>query len=420
MAGDIQARSLGARFWRLCAASATTNLGDGLRLAALPLLASEVTNDPGLIAGATTAAMLPWLVWSLPFGLFIDRADRRRTIVTANLLRVVVAVGLVGAITTGHASIWVVYLAAFLLGTAEVLADTAAQTLVPSIVSPQHLERANGRLYTVDVAGNNFIGPPLGAWLFAIAVVAPFGVSIPILLVGAALVASIRGDYRPEARPESQTLWSALGEGIKWMWARPLFRTLAVLACVTNFALASVSALLVVVAEESLGYGPVGYGILLVALAAGSMVGGLLVERVTQRVHLSRVVLLGVLAFAVSLPVVAISRFGALTAVALVCVGTAVMFLNVVTVTLRQSAVPESLLGRVTSVYRVVSLGSVPAGAALSGALASAFGLPTPFWAGGAVMVGVAVIVARVVTRDAVDAARHGAEATSETPAAKN
>lgn len=403
----MQERLPGA-FWRLFAGSALTNVGDGLRLAALPLLAREVTSDPALVAGAASAAMAPWMLFSLPFGVIIDRADRKRLIVCGNVLRVAVVTWLGVMIVTGGASILVVYTAAFLLGVAEVMVDTSSQAMVPDVVQPALLERANGRLYTVDTISSNFIGPALGGFLFGLAMAWPFFGSAPLLLFAALFVGSIRGDYRPDRDDEERSWKREIAEGISWLWARPLFRALAVVASVTNFFLAAVTGLLVVVAQDRLGQGPLGFATLLMAMAAGSAFGGLIVERVTRRIHLSKVILVGMVSFAVCLSVVGTSRYPVLTGVALFCIGITVMLLNVVTVTLRQSVVPAGLLGRVTSVYRVVALGSIPVGSAVSGIVASALGIPAPFLIGGLSLIVLALLTSRTVTQDAVDAARNG------------
>jgi MFS family permease len=407
-AAVASAQRLDGNFWRLFTGAGLTNIGDGLRLAALPLLAREVTSDPALVAGAASAAMAPWLLFSLPFGVVIDRANRKHTIVVANLLRAVGVLWLGLAIVTGTASIPVVYAAAFLLGMAEVLVDTASQAIVPSLVQPALLERANGRLYTADIVGSTFIGPPLGGFLFGIAAAVPFFGSIPLMLLAAVLVGSIKGSYRPDRTGLSTGPWRELKDGIVWLWVRPLFRLLAAVAGVTNFFLAAVTALLVVLARDHLGLGAFGFSTLLMVLAAGSVFGGLFVERVAERVHLSRVILLGLSSFACCLAVVGLSRNAVLTAGALFCIGIAVMLLNVVTVTLRQSVVPEGLLGRVTSVYRMVALGSIPAGAAVSGIVASVWGISAPFVLGALCLLALAGVTSRTVTRDVVDAARSG------------
>jgi MFS family permease len=137
---------LGLNFQKLWMASAVSNLGDGLRLAALPLLAATLTRDPGLVAGLTVMLWLPWLLLALVAGAVVDQVDRRRLMAAAQGLRMMVVALLGVAVWMGWAGLPLLYAVAFLLGTAETLFDTASQAIIPSVVAPPQLERANARL----------------------------------------------------------------------------------------------------------------------------------------------------------------------------------------------------------------------------------------------------------------------------------
>jgi MFS family permease len=199
-----KATRLGSNFWKLWSASVSANLGDGLAVIAYPWLASAITRDGfklGLIALATR---LPWLLFSLPAGVLTDRLDRRRVIVTMDLARAVITFGVAAmvvaagdAIEAGNRSadhlFWVLVGAAFLYGSAEVLRDNTAQTILPAIVSRDSLERANGRLWSAEMVMNSFAGPPLAGVLIALALSVPFFVHGGTLLVAAALMLLIAG-----------------------------------------------------------------------------------------------------------------------------------------------------------------------------------------------------------------------------------
>lgn len=145
----------GNRNYRLLfSASATSNLADGIALVAIPWLATLFTRDPVLVAAVATAGRLPWLLFALPAGVWTDRADRRQLMVRADLARVALALCLVGLILSapplplaedaGLTPVLALACLAFLLGTAEVVRDNAAQTVLPSLVRPDDLEDANG------------------------------------------------------------------------------------------------------------------------------------------------------------------------------------------------------------------------------------------------------------------------------------
>ena len=189
-------RPLGPRYRTLFAASTISNLGDGIGLVAYPWLASAVTRDPLLVSLIIVAQRLPWLVFSLPAGVIADRFERRRIMVAANTARAVltgiVAVsvlaigdrlpgpdeleGLEDTLDTNVTGYVVVLVATLLLGIAEVLYDNTAQTIMPSLVDEDQLEKANGRLWSTEQVMNTLAGPALGAALLVVSFALPFGV----------------------------------------------------------------------------------------------------------------------------------------------------------------------------------------------------------------------------------------------------
>ena len=188
---------LGSRYWRLWSASVVSNLGDGIDAAALPLLAATLTRDPRLVAGMAVAFTLPWLLFALPAGAIVDRLDRRKVMYRVNVVRAALVAVIALSVVTDTASIWLLYVLAFSLGSCETLFDNAAQSIMPSIVATPQLERANGRLYAGEVVTNVFVGPPIGGILFAVAASVPFWLDSASFLVAALLVATIAGSFRP-------------------------------------------------------------------------------------------------------------------------------------------------------------------------------------------------------------------------------
>ncbi len=135
--GDAVApRRLGRDFRWLLASSWTSNLGDGIALAAAPLLIASLTSSPILVAAGAMMQFLPWLLFGLLAGAVADHHDRRRLVMLANGLRAVIVLVLVGFLVSGFASVWLVLIVSFLYGTAEVFADSAGSTLLPMLVAP--------------------------------------------------------------------------------------------------------------------------------------------------------------------------------------------------------------------------------------------------------------------------------------------
>jgi MFS family permease len=170
---------LPANYWRLLGASAASNLADGVFIIIVPLLAVRLTDSPLLIAGLAIAGRLPWLFFVLIAGALADRLDRRATMRNVQVFRAAVLVGLTALAVVDGLSLPILYVVALALGIAETLFDTAAQSILPSIVDKEQLASANGRLYGVELVMNQFVGPPLGGLVI--------GLSVPLALGGGAV-----------------------------------------------------------------------------------------------------------------------------------------------------------------------------------------------------------------------------------------
>jgi len=129
--------TLGPRFRRLWTASATSNLGDGLFMTAVPLLAASLTRDPLLVSGVTASLFLPWLFFALPGGALVDRMDRRIAMARTGWFRTLVLGALTFTVGLDVVNIWIVYLAVFLLGSAETVYESAARAMLPAVVTPR-------------------------------------------------------------------------------------------------------------------------------------------------------------------------------------------------------------------------------------------------------------------------------------------
>src|SRR4051812_46111821 len=165
---------MGTSFRWLVGSSWTSNLGDGIGLAAGPLLIASQTSDPFLVAMAGLLQRLPWLLFGLYAGVLADRVDRRLLVVAVDLTPAAVLAVLTGTLVTGHVTGTVVLVAMFLLGTAEVFADPTTGTLLPMVVAKPDLGIGNARLMAGALTMNNLVGPAVGAVLFAAGMAWPF------------------------------------------------------------------------------------------------------------------------------------------------------------------------------------------------------------------------------------------------------
>ena len=373
--------SLGRTYAKVWAASGFANLADGVFQVALPLLAVQLTRSPLLVAGVSLAARIPWLLLSLVAGALADRLDRRQTMVRVNLARTVLLGGLALAVATGVATLPLVYAVALLLGVAETLFDTSAQSLLPAVVGRDDLSLANSRLYAVELVANMFVGPPLGGLLAALALATALAVPAVAYLAGAACLALIAGSFRPVRQGPPTRLRDDIAEGVRFVWRHPVLRPLAFMLGVENLAFTAYYSVFVlfVVAPGPMGLSEAGFGVLFASLGVGALLGTWLAVPVERRLGRARALALSVVLGGASLlvPVVTISpvAVGASLAVG----GLQMVLWNVVTVSLRQRITPDHLLGRMNACYRLVGWGTMPLGALLGGLVAETLGLRTLF-----------------------------------------
>ena len=373
-------------YWRLFTSSTISNLGDGVVVAAAPLLAISLTDDSRLIASISFAAMLPWLVLSLPAGVYLDRHDRQKIMYRANLVRgIIFALIAIGA-ATKSINIYLLIIATAIAGVCELFFDMSSQAILPAIVDQESLEVANSRLYISQIISNGFIGLPFGAWIFVIAIGAPFGINAIALILAGLLIRSIRIDLEPKAETPTNSFGADLKEGLAWLWKHDLLRTLAIMLGIANMCGMFAQAVFVKLARDELGLGARGFGILLAAISVGSILGGLIGERVSKKLGATAAIILSYIVFAVSdvVPGVIPKIWSvALSGIIMAIAGTT---WNVITVSMRQRLIPAELFGRVNSVYRFIGTGSTAFGAIIGGQIAYSFGLRATYLASGAVL----------------------------------
>ena len=384
-APDTSARKLGARYWRLFGAASLSSLADGTLKVALPLLARSYTDAPLAIAGVGFAAMLPWLLFSLPAGAIVDRSDRRTVLLAANLVRAVILVlaTILAVIEVG--SIALIYAVAFGAGVAETFYATAAQAIVPQLVDRAQLDRANALQQIADQATNQFAGPALGGLLAGVGVGLALGGPAVVWAAAAAMLVTLTGRFitRREHPVHTAPLRSDIAIGLRFLARSVALRSVCVCVAITNFAGAAATAVFVVYAVghgSVLGLSPGGFGLLMAASAIGSLLGSLVIRPATD--VLGHRILFGINALtqAMQILVPVLTRNVVAIGAAYALSGLGVALWNVGTVTMRQRIVPERLLGRVISTHRLIAWGSLALGALAGGLVAQVAGLVTLFW----------------------------------------
>jgi MFS family permease len=397
---------VGRNFWRLLGASGASNLADGIFFIALPLVAIRFTDSPVLIAGIAVVSRLPWLLFVLVAGALADRLDRRITMRNVQIGRVVIAGGLALMAATGTLSLPVLYVSSFVLGMLETLFDTAAQSMLPSIVAKDDLNRANSRLYAVELTMNQFVGPPLGGIVVAIAAPLALGGSALGYALAAIGLALIVGDFRPQRSGPPTSMLTDIRAGLTYLLGHRLLRTLAFMVGVMNFSSSACFAVFVLfaIAPGPMGLDEAGFGVLMTTMALGSLGGTWLIGRIDRRLGPSAILFLSVIAVAIATAVPGLTPNVWLVGLSFAVAGVSIVMWNVVTVSLRQRIVPDELLGRVNAGYRLLAWGTQPLGAIAGGFIAEFFGLQAVFLVG-AVVAGSLVLLRVIVTDEAIAAA---------------
>lgn len=394
---------LPVNYWRLFGASAISNLADGVFMIILPLLAVRITDSPLLIAGLGVAGRLPWLVFVLFAGALADRLDRRITMRNVQLIRAAVFVGLTALAVMDLLSLPLLYVVALGLGVAETLFDTAAQSIMPSIVDRDQLSNANGKLYGVELVMNQFVGPPLGGLLIGLSVPLALGGSAGGYLLAAVGLTLIVGRFKPERSGPKTRITADIAEGFRYLWNHRLLRTLAIMVGVLNFTATAVMAVFVLyaVAPGPMGLSEPQFGLFMTTFALGSVTGSFVAARLERRFGRVPLLFVSVLVLSLGLSVPAFTTNPFVIGGGFVLSGLFVVVWNIITVSLRQRIVPDHLLGRLNSAYRLFAWGTQPLGALLGGVIAELIGLRALFLV--AAMISVSLLLARaVVTEDRI------------------
>jgi MFS family permease len=365
--------------WQL-ASSWAGQLGDGIALAAGPLLVASQTRSPALIAAAAIVQRLPTLLLGLYAGALADRVDRRRMVLVANLLRFVVLTALVGAIVTETVTIGLLLVVLFLVGTAELFADTGWRAVLPMLVARADLGLGNARLMSGFLVGNQLVGPAVGASLFALGSAVPFGVQAGALLLAAGLFTRVRLPRGDQPSRPDQHIGHDILDGLRWIWGNAPVRTLTLVILIFNVTWGAPWGVLVYWAQERVGLGDVGFGLLTTASAVGGIVSVLGYGWLEARVPLARLMKACLALEVLTHAALALTTVPWVAMVVMVVFGGYAFVWGSLSSAVRQRATPNEYQGRVGSVYWLGLIVGLLVGQFLGGLIADRFGAAAPFW----------------------------------------
>ncbi|WP_169737512.1 MFS transporter [Haematomicrobium sanguinis] len=376
----ILPHNLGPQFGRLWGSAIASNLGDGIMIAAGPLIVAAVTNNNPLLVGLAAAIQrIPWLIFGLFAGVVSDRINRKTIIIAMAAVRVLVLSYLAVTILTGTVNVPILMSVLFLVGTAETFGDTANSAVLPSIVPKSALGTANSRIFGTAMLLNQLAGPVLGGFLFLAGMAFPVGIQALCLVIAIAFIARIRLPGH-EPRTAKTGIHHDLKEGIVWIWHHPPVRTLILLITVFNLSFGASFGMLVLYAQEWLGIGEAGYAILLAISAAGGFVGSLIFPALERRFSYAFLLRTGLIIETFMHLILVLTRSPIVAGAILFLFGIHAIVWGSTSATIRQRAVPLKLMGRVSSVHMIGVTGTLAIGQIMGGWFAGIGNITTPYY----------------------------------------
>lgn len=342
---------------------------------AFPLLILALTHAPlqAGIAGALRA--LPYLVLSLPAGALVDRWNRKRVMILCDSGRALAMGSIPLALVLGHLTIVHVYLVALIEGTAFVFFNLAEVSCLPRVVSSAQLPTAIARNETTTNIGY-LLGPALGGLLYGLGRMVPFLVDALSYLASVLSLRWIRTEFQEVRSTSSSRIWEDIREGVVWLWQQPVLRFLAFLTAAGNLADFGVGLTVIILARQQ-HISAVGIGLMIACGGIGGIVGSLLANMVQQH-HTLRQTMVGAhWVWGLLLCCIALASNPLVIGGLLGLIEVVVSISLVAQYSYRMATIPDSLRGRVTSVYRLLVFAGQPLGLTLAGVLAQVL-LPGP------------------------------------------
>ncbi|MFE7546870.1 MFS transporter [Streptomyces gardneri] len=408
MTSDV--RKLPTGFGRLWTAQTMSSLGDGVRHAALPLLALTLTRDPMALAVVTAAGTLPWLLFGILGGALVDRWDRRRTMWVTDAARAALLAIPAAAAALDMLSIPLLAAVAFLLGLGGLFFDTAATAYLPDLLGrdPALLERANSRLRGTQTAASGFAGPPAGSALLALGRAVPLLADAVSFAVSALLVRSLPAVPRPVPKARESLLRQARA-GASYVFRDRLLLGLALRPAVGNIAFVAMETVLALFAHDRLDIGTFGFGLLLTAEATGGLLGAAIASFLGRKLGTGAALTCTAAVEGLAILGLAAAPNPYVAGLALALCGAGVGATMVLAPSLRQTVVPAHLMGRVTSTSRMLGMCAAPFGAFLGGWLATAYDVRTPLYAAAGLLLTMTAVTSTMTSNRRVEAALRAA-----------
>ena len=371
MAKTAKREPLGRAFNQLWSATLASHVADGLFKTAVPLLAASLTKDPVTISILGALAMLPWLFFAIPIGTLVDRVDRRKAMAWATSIRLFGSAILAITIVNGSINIPILYVLVFVIGAAEVLYDTTAQALIPSMLKPELLERANSRLQIGATMVSEMVAAPFSGILYVLAIGLPFVSGSAGIALALILVLLIPGTYRKIVSTEFEEVkTSAIADmkfGIKYLYEHKNLLKLVLFTTSVGFFFSSTGSTQVLFLLQEMHVPESLFGFLMLSGALGNILGSVFAPRWSERFGRMNVMAAGI--FLSGFSVVAIGLAPNIWAWLLLTVfsGMCMAQWNILLMSTYHQIIPNELFGRIHGTRRTLVWGLMPFGNLLGG-----------------------------------------------------
>jgi MFS family permease len=379
-------------FLKLWSAETISQFGSQITGLALPLVA-VITLDVSAfeVSALFVIEMAPFLLISLPAGVWVDRLPRRPILVIADVGRALALVTVPFAYWADALTMWQLYVVGFVVGVFTVFFDVAYQSYLPSLVERDQLVDGNSKLEVSRSAAQ--LGGPAAAGVLIQLLRAPVAIVVDALsfLVSALFLFGIRKreenvPTRAERKAAGASMRTELREGLAWVLGNPYLRTISATTATNNFFWSMMQAILLVYFARTLEWSPALIGVIFAVGQVGYLAGALTTSRISKRIGVGPAIVAGAMCgiSMILIPLAPVDANGAIPFVGLAMLITSfgVVVYNVTQVSMRQAITPERLQGRMNSVIRFIVWGVMPIGTLLGGAIATGFELRTAIWIG--------------------------------------
>ncbi|KYD08449.1 MFS transporter [Saccharococcus caldoxylosilyticus] len=362
-------KRLGRNFYHLLIAVSFSTFGDGLTLLAMPWLASTITSNTFFVSLVSASMTLPWLLFSLYIGALIDYYPKKKLMILAAIIRIIVLIVLNVSILFKIISIPLLILAAFLIGITKVVFDSTAQTLVPSIVSKDILEKANGYIMTSRLTMSDVVGRSIGGILISFGIFIPFALDIISLLATIPFLFLLKTTASLKSHALNKKSKLDILEGVKFVWKNQLLLTLALMGIGITLMFTSTLAIQVFYVKEILKLDSSGFGLLIAVGTIGSIIGSQSISLLKNKFGFNATILTSLLMMGFTLGSVGLTSNPFIVGILYFIASFFIVTFNICNLSLRQRIIPDNKLGRVSGVFQLLSWGMSPLGMLLGGGI---------------------------------------------------